>query len=164
MNVGMTRSYAFTLCNTDGGTTIAVGKSRYAAESFSAELETEYRSRIGLEAWGDNNARGDNKVDNKVYNNTRGDIKVDIKVDNNIWDDVVKHSQPRTRTTTPYNTRTRSVQHPYKNRQWRLGKVMLGGVLKHDLLTKPLREMFREAFMAAYNFVAPKHGKEGIGV
>lgn len=109
MNVDMTRRYAITFCHTDGGTTIAVEKSRYAAESFNAELETGYRSRIGLEAWGDNNARGDNKVDNKVYNNTRGDIKVDIKVDNNVGDDTVKHPQPRTRTTTPYNTRTTSV-------------------------------------------------------
>ena len=105
MSVDMTKSYAFTFCDTDGGTTIAVEKSRYAAESFNAELETEYRARIGLDAWGDNNAWGDNKV----YNNTRGDIKVDIKVDNNVGDDTVKHPQPRTRTTTPYNTRTTSV-------------------------------------------------------
>ena len=105
MSVDMTKSYAFTFCDTDGGTTIAVEKSRYAAESFNAELETEYRARIGLDAWGDNNAWGDNKV----YNNTRGDIKVDIKEDNNVGDDTVKHPQPRTRTTTPYNTRTTSV-------------------------------------------------------
>ena len=77
MSVDMTKSYAFTFCDTDGGTTIAVEKSRYAAESFNAELETGYRSRIGLEAW------GDNKVDNKVDNNAWGDIKVDNKVDNN---------------------------------------------------------------------------------
>ena len=76
MSVDMTKSYAFTFCDTDGGTTIAVEKSRYAAESFNAELETGYRSRIGLEAW------GDNKVDNKVDNNAEGDIKVDNKVDN----------------------------------------------------------------------------------
>ena len=113
MNVDMTRRYAITFCHTDGGTTIAVEKSRYAAESFNAELETGYRSRIGLEAWGDNNARGDNKVDNNAW----GDIKVDNKVDNNarsdnkadnnVGDDTVKdtvkHPQTRTRTTTPYN-------------------------------------------------------------
>ena len=83
MNVDMTRRYAITFCHTDGGTTIAVEKSRYAAESFNAELETGYRSRIGLEAW------GDNKVDNKVDNNAWGDIKVDNKVDNNVGDDTV---------------------------------------------------------------------------
>ena len=82
MSVDMTKSYAFTFCDTDGGTTIAVEKSRYAAESFNAELETEYRARIGLDAWGDNSSKGDIKVDNKVDNNPEGDIKVDNKVDN----------------------------------------------------------------------------------
>ena len=140
MNVDMTKSYAFTFYDTDGGTTIAVEKSSYAAESFNAELETEYRSRIGLEAWGDNkvdnNAWGDIKVDNKVDDNAKGDNKVDIKVDNNIWDDTVNRSrigleirddtendtvnrfQTRNRTTTPYNTRTRSVQHSYKKQMY----------------------------------------------
>ena len=93
MNVDMTRRYAITFCHTDGGTTIAVEKSRYAAESFNAELETEYRARIGLDAWGDNSSKGDIKVDNKVDNNARGDInvdnKVDNKVDNNLGDDTV---------------------------------------------------------------------------
>ena len=89
MSVDMTKSYAFTFCDTDGGTTIAVEKSRYAAESFNAELETEYRARIGLDAWGDNSSKGDIKVDNKVDNNARGDINVDNKVDNNLGDDTV---------------------------------------------------------------------------
>ena len=113
MNVDMTRRYAITFCHTDGVTTIAVEKSRYAAESFNAELETGYRSRIGLEAWGDNkvdnNARGDNKVD----------IKVDNKVDNNVGgdtvNDTVKHPQIRTRTTP--------VQHPYNETQFRTTTV-----------------------------------------
>ena len=73
MSVDMTKSYAFTFCDTDGGTTIAVEKSRYAAESFNAELETEYRARIGLDAWGDNSSKGDIKVDNKVDNNLGDD-------------------------------------------------------------------------------------------
>ena len=83
MNVDMPKNLTYAFCTTDGGTTIAVEKSRYAAESFNAELETGYRSRIGLEAW------GDNKVDNKVDNNAWGDIKVDNKVDNNVGDDTV---------------------------------------------------------------------------
>ena len=99
MNVDMTRRYAITFCHTDGVTTIAVEKSRYAAESFNAELETGYRSRIGLEAWGDNkvdnkvdnNAWGDIKVDNKVDNNARGDNKVD----NNVGDDTVNDTVTR---------------------------------------------------------------------
>ncbi len=80
--------------------------------------------------------RGDIKVDNKVDNNAKGDNKVDIKVDNNIWDDTVNRSrigleirddtendtvnrfQTRNRTTTPYNTRTRSVQHSYKKQMY----------------------------------------------
>ncbi|MBQ6140157.1 MAG: hypothetical protein IJI54_02640 [Kiritimatiellae bacterium] len=97
MNVDMTKSYAFTLCNTDGGTTITVEKSRYDAESFNAELETEYRSRIGFEKW--------------------GDIKVDNKVDYNIWDDTVNHSQPRIRTTP--------AQHPYNEQQSRTTPVLV---------------------------------------
>ena len=109
MNVDMTRRYAITFCHTDGGTTIAVEKSRYAAESFNAELETGYRSRIGLEAWGDN----------KVDNNAWGDIKVDNKVDNNVGgdtvNDTVKHPQIRTRTTP--------VQHPYNETQFRTTTV-----------------------------------------
>lgn len=96
MNVDMTKSYAFTFCDTDGGTTIAVEKSRYAAESFNAELETEYRPRIGLETWGDNSGRGDIKVDNNVGDDT-------VK-------DTVKHPQTRTRTTP--------VQHPYNETQF----------------------------------------------
>ena len=132
MNVDMTSRYAITFCHTDGGTTIAVEKRERSAESFNDGLEAEYRARIDREAWGDNNTRGDNKVDIKVDNNARGDNKVDIKVDNkvdnNVWNDTVndtvKHPQPRTRTTTPYNTRTSPVQHPYKNRRCRLGRVM----------------------------------------
>ena len=142
MNVDMTRRYAITFCHTDGGTTIAVEKSRYAAESFNAELETGYRSRIDLEAWGDNkvdnNAWGDIKVDNKVDNNARGGIKADNNVGDDTVNDTVKHLQTRTRVTTSYNTRTRSVQHPYKRRMC-LDKVMRGGVLKHDPLTKRLK-------------------------
>ncbi len=94
MNVDMTRSLAFTFRTTDGGTAIAVQKRRYGSESFSDGLETEYQFRIGRETWGDNNARSDNKVD--------------IKVDNNVWNDTVKHPQTRTRTTIPYNIRTKS--------------------------------------------------------
>ncbi len=119
MNVDMTRRYAITFCHTDGGTTIAVEKSRYAAESFNAELETGYRSRIGLEAWGDNkvdnNAWGDIKVDNKVDNNARGDNKVDNNVGGDTVNDTVKHPQIRTRTTP--------VQHPYNETQFRTTTV-----------------------------------------
>lgn len=142
MNVDTTKNLTCAFCTTDGGTTIAVENSRYDAESFNAELETEYRSRIGLETW------GDNKVDNNV-----GDDTVN---------DTVKHPQPRPRTTTPYNTRTRSIQHPYKNRQWRLGKIMRGGVLKNGSLIGFLNEETCKTFVAAYNFVAPKHGMEGF--
>jgi len=123
MSVDMTKSYAFTFCDTDGGTTIAVEKSRYAAESFNAELETEYRARIGLDAWGDNNAWGNNKVDNKVDNNARSDNKADNNVGDDTVNETVKRPQTRTRTTTPYNTRTRPVQHPYKKRRCCLGRV-----------------------------------------
>ena len=116
MSVDMTRSLAFTFCTTDGGNAIAVQKCGSGSESFSDELETVYRFQIGLETWGDNNAKGDNKVDNKVDNNAGGNIKVDNKVDNNVWDDTVKHPQTRTRTTTPYKTRTTSVQDSYNIR------------------------------------------------
>ena len=72
------------------------------------------RTRPEVDNKVDNNAGGDSEVDNKVDNNARGDNKVD----NNVGDDTVKHPQPRTRTTTPYNTRTtrrNSVQqYPYK--------------------------------------------------
>ena len=103
MSVDTTRSFAFTFCTTDSGNTIMVKKRGSGAKSFGAGLETEYRFQIGHATCGDNkvdnNARGDNKVDNK-------------KVDNNVWDDTVndtvKQPQIRTRTTTPYNTRTRS--------------------------------------------------------
>ena len=101
MNVDMPKNLTYAFCTTDGGTALVVEKSRYAAESFNAELETDNRSRIGLETWGDNNAKGDIKVDNKV--------------DNNVGDDTVKHPQPRTRTTTPYNTRTTSVTATRRN-------------------------------------------------
>ena len=124
MSVDMTKSYAFTFCDTDGGTTIAVEKSRYAAESFNAELETGYRSRIGLEAW------GDNKVDNKVDNNARGDIKVDNKVDNNVGgdtvNDTVKHPQIRTRTTP--------VQHPYNEPKFRTTTIPVQDPNEFDYL------------------------------
>ena len=120
MNVDMTNSYAFTFCDTNGGTTIAVEKSRYAVESFNVELETEYRSRIGLETWGDN----------KVDNNARGDIKVDNKLDNNVWDgpvnDTLKHPQPRIRTTL--------VQHPYNESQFRTITVTVQDTNESDCL------------------------------
>jgi hypothetical protein len=133
MNVDTTKNLTCAFCTTDGGTTIAVEKSRYAAESFNAELETGYRSRIGLEAWGDNKV--DNKVDNNAWGDNKVDIKVDNKVDNNVWNDTVndtvKHPQARTRTTTPYN---HPVQHPYKKRQ-RVGfsYVPLSGSLNGPL-------------------------------
>ena len=131
MSVDMTKNLTYAFCTSDGGSAIAVQKRERSAESFNDGLEAEYRSRIDREAWGDNNTRGDNKVDIKVDNNASGDNKVDIKVDNkvdnNVWNDTVndtvKHPQPRTRTTTPYNTRTSSVQHPYKTRRCRLGRV-----------------------------------------
>ena len=109
MSVDTTKNLTYAFCTIDGGSAIAVQKRGSGAESFSGGLDHEYRVQIGLETWGDNNARGDIKVDIKVDNNARGDIKVDIKVDNNVGDDTVKHPQPRTRTTTPYNTRTTSV-------------------------------------------------------
>ena len=117
MNVDMTKNLTYAFCNSDGGPAIAVQKRGSGSERFSAGLETEYWFQIGRETRGGNNARGDNKVD----------IKVDNKVDNNAWDDTVndtvKHPQTRTRTTTPYNIRTRPVQHPYKTRRCRLGRV-----------------------------------------
>ena len=182
MNVDMTKNLTYASCTTNGGTAIAVKKRGSGAESFSGGLDHEYRVQIGLETWGDNNARGDNevdiKVDNKVDNNARGDIKVDIKVDNkvdnNVWDDTVnrsridqettddtvKHPQTRTRTTTPYNIRTRSVQHPYKSQRCLWGEVIRGGVLKHSPLMNSLNEKVHETFAAAHNFVAHMHGGE----
>ena len=153
MSADMTRNLAFTVCTTGGCTATVVQKRGSVSERFNHGLENEYQSQIDSETWGDNNARGDNKVDNKVDNNARGDIKVDnkvdIKIDNNVWDDTVnryridietiddtvsdtvKRPQTRTRTTTPYNTRTRPVQHPYKKRRCRLDSVMdrVGGLL-----------------------------------
>ena len=129
MNVDMTRRFTFTFCTTGGGTIITVQKRSCGAERFSDGLENEYRSQIGLETW------GDNKVDNNVRGDIKVDNKVDIKVDNNLWNDTVndtvKHPQTRTRTTTPYNTCTRPVQHPYKKRRCRLDSVMdrVGGLL-----------------------------------
>ena len=172
MSVDMTRSFAFTFCTTGGGTAIAVQKRgsgvKNGTESFSAGPETEYRFQTGLETWGDNNIGGDIKVDNKVDNNAGGDNKVDNKVDNNVWDDTVnetvKHPQIRLRTITPYNTRTRPVQHPYKTRRCRLGEVMRGGALKHGPLTNSLKEKVRETFVAVRDFVAPKYSMGGIGI
>ena len=89
MSVDMSKNLTYVFCTIDGGPAIAVQKRGSGAESFSGGLDHEYRVQIGLETWGDNNARGDIKVDNKV--------------DNNVWNDTVKHPQTRTRTTTPYN-------------------------------------------------------------
>ena len=102
MNVDMTKNLTYAFCNSDGGPAIAVQKRGSGAESFSGGLDHEYRVQIGLETWGDNNARGDIKVNNKVDNKVWGDTV----------NDTVKRPQIRTRTTTPYNTRTRPVQHP----------------------------------------------------
>ena len=110
MNVDMPKNLTYAFCTTDGGTALVVEKSRYAAESFNAELETDNRSRIGLETWGDNNAKGDIKVDNKVDNNARCDINVDNNVGDDTVNDTVKHPQIRTRTTP--------VQHPYNETQF----------------------------------------------
>lgn len=150
MSVDMTKSFAFTVCTTDGGTAIAVQKRGSVSERFSGGLDHEYRVQIGLETWGDNNARGDIKVNNKVDNKVWGDTV----------NDTVKHPQTRTRTTTPYNTRTSPVQHPYKSQRCLWGEVIRGGVLKHSPLTNSLNEKVHETFAAAHNFVAPMHGGE----
>lgn len=150
MSVDMTKSFAFTVCTTDGGTAIAVQKRGSVSERFSGGLDHEYRVQIGLETWGDNNARGDIKVNNKVDNKVWGDTV----------NDTVKRPQTRTRTTTPYNIRTRSVQHPYKSQRCLWGEVIRGGVLKHSPLTNSLNEKVHETFAAAHNFVAPMHGGE----
>ena len=150
MNVDMTKNLTYAFCNSDGGPAIAVQKRGSGAESFSGGLDHEYRVQIGLETWGDNSAKGDIKVDNKVDNNLGDDT---VK-------DTVKHPQIRTRTTPPYNTRTRSVQHPYKSQRCLWGEVIRGGVLKHSPLTNSLNEKVHETFAAAHNFVAPMHGGE----
>jgi hypothetical protein len=150
MNVDMTKNLTYAFCNSDGGPGIAVQKRGSGAESFSGGLDHEYRVQIGLETWGDNNARGDIKVNNKVDNKVWGDTV----------NDTVKHPQTRTRTTTPYNIRTRSVQHPYKSQRCLWGEVIRGGVLKHSPLTNSLNEKVHETFAAAHNFVAPIHGGE----
>ena len=113
MSVAILKSLAFTFCTPDGESGIAVQKCGGGVKSFSIGLETDNRSRIGLETWGDNNARVDNKVDNKVYNNTRGDIKVD----NNVEDYAEKHPQTRTRTTP--------VHPPYNKTQFRTTPVLV---------------------------------------
>ena len=154
MSVDMTKSFAFTVCTTDGGTAIAVQKRGSVSERFSGGLDHEYRVQIGLETWGDNNARGDIKVNNKVDNKVWGDTV----------NDTVKRPQIRTRTTTPYNTRTSPVQQPYKKWRCRLGEVMRGGVLKHGPLTNSLKEKVRETFVAVRDFVAPKYSMGGIGI
>ena len=114
MSVDTTRSSAFTFCTTDSGNAITVKKRGSGAQSFGAGLETEYRFQTGLETWGDNNVGGDIKVDNNAGGDNKVDNKVDIKVDNNKWVDTVnetvKHPQIRTRTITPYNTRTTRLQ------------------------------------------------------
>ena len=127
----MLKSLAFTFCTPDGESGIAVQKPSGGVKSLSIGLGTDNRSRIGFETWGDN----------KVDNNARGDIKADNNVGDDTVNDTVKHLQTRTRVTTSYNTRTRSVQHPYKRRRC-LDKVMRGGVLKHGKhgpLTKRLK-------------------------
>ena len=88
MSVAMLKSLAFTFCTPDGESGIAVQKPSGGVKSLGIGLETDSRPRIGLETWGDNNARGDIKVDNKVDNITRGDNKVDNKVDNNPEGDI----------------------------------------------------------------------------
>ena len=75
MSADMTRNLAFTVCTTGGCTATVVQKRGSVSERFNHGLENEYQSQIDSETWGDNNARGDNKVDNKVDNNARGDIK-----------------------------------------------------------------------------------------
>ena len=137
MNIDVMKSLAFTFCTTDSWTATAVQKRGSVSKCFSHGLENEYRSQTGLETLGDNNDRGDIKVDNKVdiKVDNKVDIKIDNKVDNKVWgdtvNDTVKRPQIRTRTTTPYNTRTRPVQHPYKKRRCRLDSVMdrVGGLL-----------------------------------
>ena len=66
MSVAMLKSLAFTFCTPDGESGIAVQKPSGGVKSLGIGLETDNRSIIGLETWGDNNARGDIKVDNKM--------------------------------------------------------------------------------------------------
>jgi len=170
MNVDMTRNLAFTVRTTCGWTATVVQKRGSVSEHFSHGLENEFRSQIDSETWGDNNARGDNKVDNKVDNNARGDIKVDNKVDNNaggdnkvdnkvdnnVWDDTVnetvKHPQIRLRTITPYNTRTRPVQHPRQPsvKVW-LTHEQISLLLGRD------QAVVANLYNLAYRLVVPKH-------
>ena len=164
MSVDTTKNLTYAFCTIDGGSAIAVQKRgsgvKNRTESFSAGPETEYRVQIGLETWSDNNARGDIKVDNKVDNNVWDDTVNRSRIDQETTDDTVKHPQTRTRTTTPYNTRTSPVQHPYKSQRCLWGEVIRGGVLKHSPLTNSLNEKVHETFAAAHNFVAPMHGGE----
>jgi len=95
MNVDMTKNLGYAFCNSDGGPAIVVQKRGSGAESFSGGLETEYRLRIGRETWGDNNTRGDNKVDIKVDNKVDNNARGDNKVDNNVGDDTVNDTVTR---------------------------------------------------------------------
>ena len=157
MSADMTRNLAFTVCATGGWTATVVQKRGSVSERFNHGLENKYRSQIDSETWGDNNARGDNKVDNKVDNNVCDDTvnryRIDIETIDDTVNDTVKHPQTRTRTTTPYNTRTRPVQQPYKKRRCRLGEDMRGGVLMHGSLTNSLKEKVHETFVLAHNAV-----------
>lgn len=87
-----------------------VRKRGSVSERFSHGLENEYRSQIGLETWGDNNDRGDIKVDNKVdinvWDDTVNRSRINIETIDDTVNDTVKRPQTRTRTTIQYNTRT----------------------------------------------------------
>ncbi len=112
MSADMTRNLAFTVCTTGGCTATVVQKRGSVSERFNHGLENEYQSQIDSETWGDNNARGDNKVDNKVDKNARGDNKVDNKVDNNTRGDI-KVDNKVDNKMDPYN---HPVQHSHKIR------------------------------------------------
>ena len=70
MSITVTESLVFKFCTTDGSIVRVMQKRGSGIESFSAGQETINRFGIGLETWGDNNDRGDNKVDNNVWDDT----------------------------------------------------------------------------------------------
>ena len=67
MSIAVTESLMFKFCTTDGGIVRVMQKRGSGIEIFSAGQEPINRFGTGLETWGDNNARGDNKVGDNVW-------------------------------------------------------------------------------------------------
>ena len=77
MSIAVTESLMFKFCTTDGGIVRVMQKRGSGIEIFSAGQEPINRFGTGLETWGDNNARGDNKVGDNVWTDSLIGLKPD---------------------------------------------------------------------------------------